>query len=100
MRGKFTVALAFALAFTVAAWGADDQAALYKAKCSQCHGAKGEGKPKMKAPSLKGSSMSAERIQQLLTQGTAGNKAPHGKAISGLNAEQAKAVADYVKSLQ
>src|SRR4051794_31118790 len=100
MRRKCAVALAFALAFTVAGWAADDQAALYKAKCSQCHGAKGEGKPAMKAPALKGSSMSAEQMQQLLTQGAAGNKAPHGKAISGLKAEQAKAVADYVKSLQ
>ena len=61
--------------------------------------AKGEGKAGMKAPAVKGSSMSADQIQQLMTQGAAGKKAPHGKAISGLNADQAKAVADYVKKL-
>jgi mono/diheme cytochrome c family protein len=100
MRRKLSVAAIFALAFTAAGWAADDGAALYKAKCAQCHGSKGEGKSAMKAPPLKGASLQGEQLQQLLMQGEAGKKAPHGKAISGLTAEQAKAIADYVTTLQ
>jgi mono/diheme cytochrome c family protein len=102
MRGKFTIASAVAVALLVAcdaSWAAADGAALYKTKCAQCHGAKGEGKPAMKAPALKGVALSADQIEQLLVQGAAGKKGPHAKAISGLTAEQAKAIADYVKTL-
>jgi mono/diheme cytochrome c family protein len=80
------------------AWAADG-AALYKSRCSNCHGANGEGKPAMKAPPLKGVAMPADDMQAMLTKGVSGKKGPHGKAMSGLNAEQAKAIADYVKSL-
>jgi mono/diheme cytochrome c family protein len=80
------------------AWAADGTA-LFKSKCSNCHGPSGEGKPAMKAPALKGTAMSAADIQALLTKGVSGKRAPHGKGVSGLNAEQAKAIADYVKSL-
>jgi hypothetical protein len=43
--------------------------------------------------------MSADQIQQLLVEGAPGKKAPHAKAISGLNADQAKAIAAFVKTL-
>lgn len=102
MRGKSTIAARIAVAFLLAcgaSWAAADGAALYKSKCSQCHGPNGEGKSSMKAPALRGSALSAEQIQQMLTQGAAGKKAPHSKAISGLTADQAKAIADHVKSL-
>jgi hypothetical protein len=59
--------------------GAEDGAALYKTKCAGCHGASGEGKPAMKAPALKGTSLSAEQITQHLTKGEATSKAPHNK---------------------
>jgi mono/diheme cytochrome c family protein len=102
MRGKFTIASAIAVALLIAcdaSGQAADGAALYKTKCAGCHGAKGEGKPAMKAPALKGSALSADQIEQVLVQGAAGKKAPHAKAISGLTAEQARAIADYVKTL-
>ncbi len=37
-------------------WGANQGASLYKTKCAGCHGTKGEGKPAVKAPALKGTS--------------------------------------------
>jgi mono/diheme cytochrome c family protein len=80
--------------------GAEDGAALYKTKCASCHGASGEGKPKVKAPALKGTSLEASAIAEQLTKGKAGAKAPHGKAIAGLNDAQAKAIADFVKTLK
>ena len=98
MRKKYSVLLA--LIFTASAFAAEDGAALYKAKCAHCHGSKGEGKASMKAPPVTGAAISTDQLQQLLTQGTSGKKGPHSKAISGLNAAQAKAVADYVKTLQ
>ena len=81
-------------------WGADDGAALYKTKCSVCHGASGEGKPAMKSPALKGTALTVDQIVQHITKGEATSKAPHNKGISGLNDEQAKAIAEFVKSLK
>jgi hypothetical protein len=54
----------------------------------------------VKAPALKGTSLEASAIAEQLTKGKAGAKAPHGKAIAGLNDEQAKAIADFVKTLK
>jgi hypothetical protein len=56
----------------------------------------GEGK---KGPALKGTSLSADDIVALLTKGDAQKKAPHSKAMSGMDAAKAKAVADYIKTL-
>jgi mono/diheme cytochrome c family protein len=80
--------------------GADDGAALYKSKCSACHGAGGEGKPSMKAPALKGTTLDADKITQHITKGEAESKAPHNKGISGVTEAQAKAIADFVKTLK
>jgi mono/diheme cytochrome c family protein len=86
------------LAFS-ASWAADDGAAVYKQKCAGCHGASGEGKPAMKAPALKGTSLEAGQIVDHITKGEPGSKAPHNKGISGLSGDQAKAIADWVKTL-
>jgi len=76
---------------------AADGAATYKAKCAMCHGPEGQGKV---GPALKGTSMSADQIADFLTKGDDAKKAPHKKPMSGLSADDAKAVADYVKSLK
>ncbi len=78
------------------AW-AEDGAALYKAKCAMCHGAMGEGKV---GPSLQKTSMTPAQITDLLTKGAQGKKAPHGKAVAGLTADQASAIATYVGTLK
>ncbi|MFZ0734307.1 MAG: cytochrome c [Candidatus Sulfotelmatobacter sp.] len=76
---------------------AADGAATYKAKCAMCHGPDGQGKI---GPALKGTSLSGAQIADLLTKGDEAKKAPHKKAISGLSADDAKAVAEYVKTLK
>jgi len=76
---------------------AQDGGATYKAKCAACHGPNGEGKV---GPALKGTSVTADQIVDLLTKGNDAKKAPHKKAISGVADADAKAVADYVKSLK
>ena len=76
---------------------AQDGAALYKSKCAMCHGAMGEGKV---GPSLQKTSMSAAQITDLLTKGAEGKKPPHGKAVAGLTADQASAIATYVGTLK
>jgi mono/diheme cytochrome c family protein len=78
------------------AW-AQDGAALYKAKCAMCHGAMGEGKV---GPSLQKTTLDQKQIADLLTNGAAGKKAPHAKAVSGLTAAQAGDVATYVGTLK
>lgn len=100
MKHRLIASLVVVFLTGAISWAADDGAATFKAKCAGCHGASGEGKPAMKAPALKGTSLSDAQIDDLLTKGDAARKAPHSKAISGLTAEQAKAVAGYVKSLK
>src|ERR1039457_1276355 len=76
---------------------AQDGAATYKAKCAGCHGPEGQGKI---GPALKGTSLTAEQITDLLTKGNDARKPPHKKALSGVSADDAKAVADFVKTLK
>jgi mono/diheme cytochrome c family protein len=92
-----TIAL---LAIPLAAWAAEDGAALYKAKCAICHGAAGEGKAATKMPALKGTALTAEKIAEFLLKGTEGKRAPHTKPVAGITAEQAKAIADFAKGLK
>ena len=104
MKSKLLVAnvigAGLLLAVPAVVSGAEDGAALYKTKCAGCHGVSGEGKPAMKAPALKGTSLTAEQIPQHVTKGEATSKAPHNKGISGLNDAQAKAIADFLKTLK
>ncbi len=76
---------------------AADGAATYKAKCAVCHGPEGQGKV---GPALKGTALTADQITELLTKGNDAKKVPHKKAISGVEGEDAKAVADFVKTLK
>jgi cytochrome c553 len=76
---------------------AADGAAIYKTKCAMCHGPEGQGKV---GPAVKGTSLTAAQITDLLTKGNDAKKVPHKKAVAGLSADDAKAVADYVKTLK
>lgn len=76
---------------------AADGAATYKAKCASCHGPEGQGKV---GPAVKGATLSTEQITDLLVKGDEAKKAPHKKAMSALSADDAKAVAEYVKTLK
>jgi len=81
-------------------WAADDGAALYKKKCAGCHGQQGEGKPAMKAPALKGTALSAEKVADHIAKGEPDSKPPHNKGISGITEDDAKSIADFVKTLK
>ena len=101
-KGILSIGLAFAVLAVLSSPSASaaDGAALYKSKCSTCHGATGEGKPAMKAPALKGTSKSSDEIVAFLTKGDPQKKAPHSKSISGIDDTQAAAIAEYVKTLK
>jgi mono/diheme cytochrome c family protein len=93
---RFVLMMAALAVVSSLAW-AEDGAALYKAKCAGCHGAAGEGKI---GPSLQKTALTAAQITDLLTKGADGKKAPHAKAMSGMSADQASAVATYVGTLK
>ena len=82
------------------AWSADEGAALYKSKCAACHGANAERKPARKVPALTGINLDASQIAERLTKGDSSKKAPHNKAMTGLSEQQARAIADYIKTLK
>lgn len=88
--------LTLALSIALPAFGADG-AAIFKAKCAACHGPEGQGKV---GPALKGTSVTADQITEMLTKGNDAKKPPHKKPLSGLSEEDAKAVADFVKTLK
>jgi mono/diheme cytochrome c family protein len=90
------VIFTLAVSIAVPAFAADG-AATYKAKCAACHGPEGQGKV---GPAVKGSSLSADQITNLLVKGEDAKKAPHKKAIAGVSADDAKAIADYIKTLK
>jgi mono/diheme cytochrome c family protein len=101
MKYTFVVNLtALLLIASVASWAADDGAALYKKKCAGCHGASGEGKPAINAPALKGTTMDVSQLIDHITKGEATSKVPHNKGIAGLSDDQAKSIAEYVKTLK
>ena len=85
---RFMIALAaLGMMMSTAAF-AEDGAALYKAKCSGCHGANAEGKM---GPALKGKT----NVVDVVTKG--GLKGHHAKPVAGLTDDQAKAIAAFLK---
>ena len=93
---RYVIILAALTLASSMAW-AQDGAALYKTKCAMCHGPAGEGKT---GPALAGTKLTAAQISDVLTKGAEGKKAPHGKPVAGISAEQASAVAGYVVTLK
>jgi mono/diheme cytochrome c family protein len=67
------IVIALAVSIALPAFAADG-AATYKAKCAMCHGPDGAGKV---GPALKGTSLTADQITDLLTKGNDAKKAPH-----------------------
>jgi mono/diheme cytochrome c family protein len=72
----------------------DDTAAMYNTKCKMCHGATAEKKmDKTKAD---------DALIQIVLDGKTAEKPPNMPAFKdkGLNADQAKALVEYMKSLK
>jgi cytochrome c553 len=102
MKSIFVFAVLVVLATaSLSLWSADEVngAQLFKAKCSPCHGENGEGKPAINMPAAQGTAMSVDEIVKYLTMGESGTKI-HSKPMGALNDEEAKAVAEHVKSLK
>ena len=101
MHRKFvTVLYLLFLTTSSVSWAANDGAGLYKKKCAGCHGANGEGKSALKAPALKGTDKSVAQLVDHITKGESTSKPPHSKGIPGLTEDQAKSIAEYIKTLQ
>jgi mono/diheme cytochrome c family protein len=97
-RNLFILLLVLSLSASLALPAfAQDGAATFKTKCAACHGPEGQGKV---GPALKGTALTADQITDLLTKGDDAKKAPHKKAMSGLSADDVKAVAAFVKTLK
>ncbi len=79
-------------------WSAEDGAAVYDSKCSVCHGEKGEGSPPA-VPKVAGTSMTVDQLVTYITKGDS-TKNVHKEPISDVNADQAKAVAEYTKKMK
>src|SRR5215831_4760628 len=89
---------ALCLVGTTAGWAAEDGAALFKAKCASCHGPNGEGKSSLKNTQLKGKNLDVNQVTANLLKGNPALKSPHKKGISNLNEDEAKAIAEFVKT--
>ena len=100
MKCKLLVGALTLLMVNLTALAAGDGTALYKKKCAGCHGASGEGKSAMKAPALKGSALDVSQLVDHITKGEPSSKAPHNKGIAGLSDEQARAIAEYIKTMK
>ena len=105
MRCKLLIRVSFLVASLVTlptlSWGGEDGAVLYKSKCAACHGVSGEGKSAMKAPALRGTTLTltADQVTERTMKGIADAKAPHNKGITGVSDAQAKAISEFVKTL-
>jgi mono/diheme cytochrome c family protein len=100
MRKIYVFAAVVMLAMVpVMLWAAADGAALFDAKCSMCHGAKGDGNPDAGMPAVKGTKLTAEELATYLLKGDP-SKGFHAGPVGELNDEQAKAVADFIKALK
>jgi len=87
-----TIAVALFILIPSLSW-ADDGAALYKAKCAACHGADGAGKPAAKIPAVTGKDEAA--VVKAIAE-----TAKHPAPVKGLSADDAKAIAAFVKTLK
>jgi mono/diheme cytochrome c family protein len=80
--------------YSVPARTNDDPAATYKAKCVACHGAKAEKKFD--------TAKSDDKLLDAILKGAKGEKPPNMPAYEtkGIDADQAKALLSYMKSLK
>jgi mono/diheme cytochrome c family protein len=98
-RIGLTLAIASALLLPALSRANEDVGAEYRRNCAGCHGTQGEGKPTMKSPALKGTSLTAAQLATFITSANKGSQPPHQKAIFHVNSTQAKAIANYIKYL-
>jgi mono/diheme cytochrome c family protein len=87
-------------------FAADAGAALYKARCAQCHGKNLEGRTEIKAPSLKSAEvrkMSDDDLKAMISQRTNGEmekQSAHTLLKKRLTAEQVAEIVSYIREMQ
>jgi hypothetical protein len=54
----------------------------------------------MKAPALKGTALDTDKITDHITKGEPQSKPPHKKGMAGVTEAQAKAIAEFIKTLK
>jgi len=92
-----TIAIALFIMMPNLSW-AEDGATLYKAKCAACHGADAAGKPAAKIPSLV--SDDAKKKSEADVEKGITETAKHPGSVKSLSADDAKAIAAYIKGLK
>jgi mono/diheme cytochrome c family protein len=88
-----------AIPFSLWSQNKPDGAYLFKARCGTCHGEKGEGLASAQIPPINKTSMSAEKLADLILEGKVGKRV-HYSPIVNIDKDGAKAIAEYVKSLK
>ena len=91
-----TIAVVLFILLPNLSWGAEDGAALFKAKCAACHGADGAGKGAAKSlVSDEAKKMSDDDLTKFVA-----SDARHAGVAKSLNPDQGKAVVGYIRDLQ
>ena len=88
-----------AIPLFLSAKDAPDGAQLFRARCGTCHGKNGEGMVSAKIPPINKITMTAEKLAAFITSGRNGTIV-HYTPIVNINADEANAVAAYVKGLK
>jgi|WetSurMetagenome_2_1015567.scaffolds.fasta_scaffold32769_2 mono/diheme cytochrome c family protein len=94
-----TAILLAAIPLSLWSQGAPNGVDIYKTRCAACHGSRGEGLPAVKIPAVTGTPLTVTKIVSLITTGE-GGKTVHATPIVNINKDEAKAIADYVKSFK
>ncbi len=92
--------------FTTGAAAQDEASALFKAKCSACHGADGRGNPaaekKLDIPDLRSKdvqSLSDEVLFQTIAYGARHKEAPHAFVYRGVPEQDVRMLVKYIRRL-
>lgn len=104
---NFALAIATVVLTVTASLAADSASALYKNKCSSCHGVDGAGKTaagkKMQTPDLRSKQiveMSDQEMFETIGRGTKHRNYPHSFLYTGLNEQQVRSLVTHIRQLQ
>jgi mono/diheme cytochrome c family protein len=94
------------LSLSVPMYATDIGGTLYRERCAQCHGKNGEGRKRIKAPSLvstKVGKMSDDDLRAMISQRTNGEMekvSSHTLLKKRLTADQAGEIVGYIREMQ
>lgn len=94
-----TVGLMAAGSLSLWSQDAPTGAELFRARCGTCHGANGEGLDSAEIPAIRKTPMTVAMLSTLILEGRSGKRV-HYSPIVNIDAAGAKAIAEYIKSLE